>query len=114
MEGRLLTNLQSQGLFKTTKSLGLNKPIQLNRGLIYDVIERKNKHKSDAHIMGKGELRYILHKSSINDDKKRVKHPNNAIGSKGFYSKKIIDSYDNIFKKIHKVSNRISKNENLI
>ncbi len=106
-----LRTYSHKDFLKTTKSLGLNKPIQLNRGLIYDVIERKNKHKSDAHIMGEGELRYILHKSSINDDKKRVKLPNNAIGSKDFYSKKIIDSYDNIFKKIHKISNRISKKE---
>ncbi len=106
-----LRTFTHKDLIRRASALGLSKVKSLNRGMIYDVIERKNRFRKDKEWMGEGELRYIFKKTSLKKTNKIHKLPNNSIGSKDEYSKKILDTYEPLFKSIHKICNELDNSK---
>ena len=98
-------------LLKRAKNLGLYPEKKLSRGVLYDVIERKNKFDHDKKIMGEGELRYIFRKISNKQYLSKAKLSNNKIGSKDLYSKELINIYEPKFKYIDKIYKKLDKKE---
>ena len=93
-------------LISRASELGLKVIKILNRGLKYDVIERKKMSVRERKLIGEGELRYIFKKISNNKSSNKNKLPNNNIGSTDKYDKEILSIYE---KKFHQLEKKIDK-----
>ena len=92
----LRTYTHSDLVLRASK-LGLNVIKILNRGLKYDVIERKTISRKERKLMGEGELRYIFKKVSNTKILNKNKLPNNNIGSVDKYDQEILNIYEKKF-----------------
>ena len=98
-------------LIARASQLGLRVEKFLNRGLKYDIIERKWISKKEAKLMGEGELRYIFKKTKNIKNLKKNKLPNNEVGSIDRYDSSILSIYEKKFKLLEKSLNKKNKRE---
>ena len=110
-KAEFLRTYSHSDLIARASQLGLRVEKFLNRGLKYDVIERKWISKKEAKLMGEGELRYIFKKTNKINNLNKNKLPNNKIGSVDRYDVKILTVYEKKFKLLEKSLNKKNKRE---
>ena len=110
-KAEFLRTYSHSNLISRASELGLRVIKNLNRGLKYDVIERKRISKKEKKIMGEGELRYIYKKTNKTNNFNKNKLPNNKIGSVDRYDSKILQIYEKKFNLLEKKINKRNKKD---